>query len=344
MSRSRDFGAAASSLAAPSSANNGYAHVVDTTQSSGWNFAGNQAAGKNAIINGGMDWFQRSTSVTIPNTTPGYYAPDRFLFYSNGGSTTLSRVAGTAGITYATQVATTSGNTQINIENRLEYQSAQLLMGKTVTFSFYVNVATTSGVAIAVGDYYPSSLDNWASVTFAQKGTVSAGQLSAGNWARQSITFIADSNTTGLGFYLTITGLGANTLQITGLQVEIGSVATPFSRAGGTLSGELAACQRYYQQLSGVQYNVIGQVATIETTFAAGTIYFPVAMRTQPTFAKTGTQYLYINGTLYYPTTTLLDSGNTFIILQYTTSGMTRGQSGNVLGLTAFTLQFSSEL
>ena len=241
-------------------------------------------AGKNAIINGGMDWFQRSTSVTIPNTTPGYYAPDRFLFYSNGGSTTLSRVAGTAGITYATQVATTSGNTQINIENRLEYQSAQLLMGKTVTFSFYVNVATTSGVGIAVGDYYPSSLDNWGSVTFAQKGTVSAGQLSAGNWVRQSITFTADSNTTGLGFYLTITGLGANTLQITGLQVEIGSVATPFSRAGGTLSGELQACQRYYQYLSA--FGCFGY-ATGSGFSIMNTLPFLTQMRVTPTVTIT---------------------------------------------------------
>ena len=241
-------------------------------------------AGKNAIINGGMDWFQRSTSVTIPNTTPGYYAPDRFLFYSNGGSTTLSRVAGTAGITYATQVATTSGNTQINIENRLEYQSAQLLMGKTVTFSFYVNVATTSGVGIAVGDYYPSSLDNWGSVTFAQKGTVSAGQLSAGNWVRQSITFTADSNTIGLGFYLTITGLGANTLQITGLQVEIGSVATPFSRAGGTLSGELAACQRYYWRAGGDSvYQPYAVGAAQSTTTAQFSVQNPVPMRIAPT-------------------------------------------------------------
>jgi len=246
--------------------------------------------GKNFIANGGMDIFQRSTSVTIPNTTPGYYAPDRFLFYSNGGSTTLSRVAGTAGITYATQVATTTGNTQINIENRLEYQQAQLLMGKTVTFSFYVNAATTSGVSIAVGDYYPSALDNWASVTFAQKGTVSAAQLSAGNWVRQSVTFTADTNTTGLGFYLTITGLGANTLQITGWQVEIGNVATPFSRAGGTLQGELALCQRYYEKSydlatapgTAVNSTFVTPSATT-TSYIYGFVPYKVTKRTTPT-------------------------------------------------------------
>ena len=306
-------------------------------------------AGKNAIINGGMDWFQRSTSVTIPNTTPGYYAPDRFLFYSNGGSTTLSRVAGTAGITYATQVATTSGNTQVNIENRLEYQSAQLLMGKTVTFSFYVNVATTSGVGIAVGDYYPSSLDNWASVTFAQKGTVSAGQLSAGNWVRQSITFTADSNTTGLGFYLTITGLGANTLQITGLQVEIGSVATSFSRAGGTLSGELAACQRYYYQLATGNSQMLCAGNNFATGQFDGLVAFPVTMRIAPSLSNTtGTGYYTtrqggaatINSfTIYQPSTT------TAMIYGALNAGLTAGQ-GNiaVTNNASASIGFSAEL
>ena len=300
-------------------------------------------AGKNAIINGGMDWFQRSTSVTIPNTTPGYYAPDRFLFYSNGGSTTLSRVAGTAGITYATQVATTSGNTQINIENRLEYQSAQLLMGKTVTFSFYVNVATTSGVGIAVGDYYPSSLDNWASVTFAQKGTVSAGQLSAGNWVRQSITFTVDSNTTGLGFYLTITGLGANTLQITGLQVEIGSVATPFSRAGGTLSGELAACQRYawVADLSTVSL-VPG--AGFTTSAAAFTIPFPVSMRTAPSATSSGTFTANENGVGTRTFTALGSFGARTTALSFEMSGSSGLTVGKPLAANSGVIVITAEL
>jgi hypothetical protein len=261
------------------------AQLTSTVEQSNGGAVPPVVGGKNFIANGGMDIFQRSTSVTIPNTTPGYYAPDRFLFYSNGGSTTLSRVAGTAGITYATQVATTTGNTQINIENRLEYQQAQLLMGKTVTFSFYVNAATTSGVSIAVGDYYPSSLDNWASVTFAQKGTVSAAQLSAGNWVRQSVTFTADTNTTGLGFYLTIGGLGANTLQTTGWQVEIGNVATPFSRAGSTLQGELALCQRYLPSAfapSGSAADAYVGYA-YATNSAIWTVPFPTQARTVPT-------------------------------------------------------------
>jgi hypothetical protein len=65
-------------------------------------------------------------------------------------------------------------------------------------------------------------------------------------------TATVNSSATELGilFIWTPTGTaGANDwVEITGVQIEVGSVATTLRKAGGTLQGELAACQRYYEK------------------------------------------------------------------------------------------------
>jgi hypothetical protein len=78
----------------------------------------------------------------------------------------------------------------------------------------------------------------------------------------------------------------ANTLDIWGVQVEAGSVATAFQTATGTLQGELAACQRYYFRNTGggaTAYNPYANGGTISTTGAYINFPFPVQMRVAPT-------------------------------------------------------------
>ena len=73
--------------------------VADSSTSTGLRYQSNFAAGKNAIINGAMNVWQRNTSITVPIVNNSYSGADRFQFSRNGtGSVvTCSRVAFTPG-------------------------------------------------------------------------------------------------------------------------------------------------------------------------------------------------------------------------------------------------------
>jgi hypothetical protein len=100
------------------------------------------------------------------------------------------------------------------------------------------------------------------------------------------------------------------TLDFWGVQVEAGSVATAFQTATGTIQGELAACQRYYNNLGTVGH----------TAYSADGVMgfvFPVTMRATPTasFSYSGvTNRMYniqtgVTSTLSSPTVIVTKTG-----------------------------------
>jgi hypothetical protein len=84
-----------------------------------------------------------------------------------------------------------------------------------------------------------------------------------------------------------IIGTASATWYITGVQLEVGTVATPFEHR--SYGEELALCQRYYQRYGGASGTILdGGYGTSANATYVGKI-IPVTMRAAPTITKNGT-------------------------------------------------------
>jgi hypothetical protein len=252
--------------------------------------------GRNAVINGGMDIWQRGTSF-VANSTGTLYGADRWQpFRVVTGSTFSQQTATDAtnlpNIQFSGRFQRDSGNTATNaliLDSSLESAMSFPLVGQTVTLSFYARrganySATGNTLAIRLisgTGTNQNALVGFTGETFPIDNTVTLGTT----WQRYSFTGSVPTSSRQLAIrmFANPTGTaGANDwFEVTGVQLEAGSVATPFVRAGGTLQGELAACQRYYQRYTSVANNAIFTGTMFTSTIFYGAFVFP-KMRVAP--------------------------------------------------------------
>ena len=281
--------------------------VANSANASGLGWSPLQAAGKNAVINGGMDIWQRGTSFAL---STGTYTADRWQGYRSVAGSTVSRQAtndttNLAFIQYCARVQRDSGNTStaaINLAQSFESVNSIPLAGRTVVLSFYARAGanySSASNALRVQLYAGTGTDQnvlTAGYTGSTLGIDQTATLTT-TWQRFSYTVTIGATYTELGVIFVNTPVGtagaADYFEVTGVQLELGSVATTFSRAGGTLQGELAACQRYYfQKAAGGTNNSVAGGAYYSTTSMNAVIAFPVSMRVSPTISQiTGTNY-----------------------------------------------------
>lgn len=255
---------------------NGQVLTADSTAATGLAWATPSAgstyvAGKNFVINGAMDIWQRGASGL--GTSTGSYTADRWVLGSS--STTVTRdtdVPTSPYFQYSLKMVGTAAN---SIITRLESAISTPLAGQTITFSFYAK--RTSGTGnLDVRFYYANSTDNFAAVTQIGSTVVVAASPSS-SWTRYSVTAAIGTNvTTGLQILINNDAGSGSTTFITGAQLEIASSASAFSRNASTIALELAACQRYYNNVGTVGHVAYSSVGVMG-------FVFPVTMRTTPT-------------------------------------------------------------
>jgi len=239
---------------------------------------------RNKIINGDMRIDQRNdgSALTITPTTAAYCV-DRWFGNTVGSNLTLQRVPATAKyVSTALRLTGSTGNTNASVQQRIEASTSASLIGLPVVVSFYAASPSVNTLRIALTR--PNAVDNWASATNIQIRDITI----TSTMTRYEVAFNALPSQAGNGlgvWFLCNNGLGANqTLDITGVQLEEGTFATPFEQR--PIGLELSLCQRYYEIIDilpfGVTYKPNGD--TRGTNYA-----FKATKRVAPTFSPSST-------------------------------------------------------
>jgi hypothetical protein len=313
---------------------------------------GPNVAGKNTIINGGMDIWQRGTSFTAADV----YTTDRWKkdsqTYSTISRQTTSDTTNLPTIQYCTRVQRNSGQTGtggLGIIYSAETADSIKLAGQPVVVSFYARAGanySSASSALSYNFYTGTGTDQSRSFGVQFTGEANIGSSSrtlTTTWQRFSFTATVGATATELALMFLFNGVGTaganDYFEITGVQLELGSSATPFSRAGGTIQGELAACQRYCINLNSANnsdvYFVFANGYVSSSTTLQGFNYLPVTMRVAPsaTISTTANQYAIIAGaggvsTCNAAPTLQRASTTTVWIVGTVSSGLTAGNAG----------------
>jgi hypothetical protein len=216
----------------------------------------NNYAGKNFVINGGFDIWQRGTNFVSPNAV---YTSDRWSNDTGGMTISQESTGAPSGSRYYLRTTSTAGSAYTDYYHFFETNNISALWGKTVTYSFKIRKSGTSPIGSFILTLQKSStVDAGRAATWSTITTVSTAfssivtGIGSTNWTTITATAIIPND--GTANSLRLIG-GFDNGQSSGLivdlaqvQLEIGSVATPFTRAGGTIGGELSLCQRYYEK------------------------------------------------------------------------------------------------
>ena len=258
--------------------------VADSSTSTGLRYQAPYA--QQPILNSAMQVWQRGT--TSADSVGSPYTADRWQLgrSSIAGATTTRQVTGDTtnlpNIQYCARVQRNPGNATaytIYFAQTLETINSIPFTAKTVTVSFYARKGANYSEAssyVNANLSYGTGTDQSVIATglTGQTTVISTNATLTTTWQRFTMTGTVSSTSTQLALYFSYTPAAvaagaADYFEITGVQLELGSVATPFHTYAGTIQGELAACKRYFEksfQLNDAPAN--GTTALVNTSGA----------------------------------------------------------------------------
>lgn len=318
------------------------------------------ATGKNLIINGDMRIDQRNNgaSVAINGTT---YSLDRIKnFATQTGKFTVQQNAGsvTPPAGFSNYVGATSSSAY-SVTNSDYFLIAQAIEGlntsrlnwgtanaKTVTLSFWVRSSLTGTFGGNVGNnngtrgypftYTIDSANTWEYKTVTIEGETSGTwletngigiqlyfSLGAGSTYSGTAGAWSASNLVSATGATSLVGTSGATFYITGVQLEVGTTATPFENR--MYSTELAMCQRYYYKWdTSTSNNWVAWAMAANTTNMYGHVPFPVTMRSNPSSLDYQGMGWWLGGAVtVFSAVAIAESGTDSCTMNFTSTGLT---------------------
>jgi hypothetical protein len=343
---------------------------------------------RNRLINSDMRIDQRNAGASVTVTAgSNNFSVDRYeLSNATDGQASIQQDSSApTGFVNSVKVTTTTADGTLTTTQNLQFYQkiegtnvSDLAWGtanaKTVTLSFWVRSSLTGTFGgsfrnSAVNRSYPftysiSVADTWEYKTITVAGDTSGTWLTTtgiGLWVIFGLgvgpdrsgtagAWNSNNNISATGATSVIGTLNA-TWYITGVQLEVGSVATPFERRD--YGRELMLCQRYYYKaaITGAG-SCFGSGFAYSTTSANVFVPFPVPLRTRPTaLSQSGTagnyQVLRQGTNVTCSAVPTFDEGDTFgaNVSFPVSSGLTAGEGvmGRSVSTSAF-LAWSAEL
>ena len=359
-----------------------------TTGADGYvSFAKTQIGGRrNLIINGAMQVAQRGTTGTstgydsVDRFSWNPSAVDQLGGQSVQSTNAPDGFSNSFGVEVTTAETAIEDTELLRVIHKIEAKNCQGLAygsssAKSTTLSFWVKSSVTGAFAVNMyqedsnriigATYTINSANTWEykTITFAGDTTgvinndngqglsiqwgllVGPGRKGTDNssWGTFSITKHFNGHTAEFG-----TSTSHN-WYITGVQLEVGTVATPFEHR--SYGEELALCQRYFWYqgyLNSVPQRFANQLfSNYNSTEAYTSITFPVQMRSTPTATASaigGFSYYSANGSRTISSLNFQNADQSRIQIRMIGSGFTEGYVGHLDANSSSYITFDAEL
>jgi hypothetical protein len=315
--------------------NNGETLVADSAATTGLRYSATPSA-SNPVLNSAMQVWQRGTSISLAGGTAytSGFTADRWQTQTNTNQAcTISRQAtgdttNLPNIQYALRFQRNSGQTGVgglSLVQNFESINSIPFAGKPITFSFYARAGANFSGSMVPYLVSGTGTDQNAFSTYTGQATIATGTPTlTTTWQRFTYTGTVASTATEMAIVMSWTPSGtagaADYYEITGVQIDIGSVALPFRTYAATIQGELAACQRYYWRTTNSPTGYYGLGYAELTNQLNVNFKYPQTMRTTPSISgsASGTLQAYRQGAGVASTTVIaLNQANADQMLAY---------------------------